>query len=371
MGRARREHGRVDQLFARPQAGQRIEAVGQRLAEHHDIRRHAEVFDRPQLAGPPETHLDFIGHHQDAVLVEHLLQALEEARRRDHVAAGALNGFHVERGVFALVGLRVPHAVVFGLEQALELAHAAVGILFRRHPLRATERIRERQEHRALAEVAEAATVAVARRDRRGAQRAAVVAAFEGEHQALAVAGVAHDLERILDRLRTADVEMHAAIQTELLFRVDRDGLGQLDARLVQVLAGHLRQQVDLVFQHVVQTLVGVAEVDRRIPHLQVKERRARGIEHVAAFAAAEDLRRVNIMHGIAERAVLGLVGQQLGVVDDDLGVFVEGIHEREVRENSEGVSGWKAQRSGSSAGPRAARSIRHRDQYRTMLTAG
>ncbi len=35
VGGARREDRRVDQLLARPQAGQRIQAVGQRLAEHH------------------------------------------------------------------------------------------------------------------------------------------------------------------------------------------------------------------------------------------------------------------------------------------------------------------------------------------------
>ena len=100
---------------------ERIEAVGERLAEHEHVRRHAEMLDRPQLAGAEETHLDLVDDQQDAVLVEHLLQAREEVRRRDHVAAGALDRLDVERGVFALPRLRVPHAVVFGLEQALEL----------------------------------------------------------------------------------------------------------------------------------------------------------------------------------------------------------------------------------------------------------
>ena len=41
--------------------------------------------------------------------------------RRNDVAAGALDRLDVERGIFGLARLRIPHAVVFGLEQALEL----------------------------------------------------------------------------------------------------------------------------------------------------------------------------------------------------------------------------------------------------------
>jgi len=41
---------------------------------------------------------------------------------------------------------------------------------------------------------------------------------------------------------------MHAAVEAELVFGVDRDALRQLDLALVQVLAGDLRQGVDLLF---------------------------------------------------------------------------------------------------------------------------
>ena len=68
-----------------------------------------------------EAHLDFVDDEQDAVLVEHFLQLDEEVLRRDDVAAGALDRLDVEGGVFRLAGLGVPHAVVFALEQALEL----------------------------------------------------------------------------------------------------------------------------------------------------------------------------------------------------------------------------------------------------------
>jgi hypothetical protein len=52
----------------RPDAAQRVEAVGQRLAEHDHIRLDVEVLDRPQLAGAVEAHLYFVDHHQNAVL---------------------------------------------------------------------------------------------------------------------------------------------------------------------------------------------------------------------------------------------------------------------------------------------------------------
>src|SRR6185437_1606020 len=131
--RARRKHGGVDQLLARPQPRQRVEAVGQRLAEHQHVGLDAEILDRPQLSGAPETHLDFVDHEQDAVLVQHLLQVPEEIPWRHHVATGALDRLDVERRVLALVGLGIPHAVVFGLEQAGELAHATVRVLLGAH----------------------------------------------------------------------------------------------------------------------------------------------------------------------------------------------------------------------------------------------
>ena len=87
---------------------------------------HAEVLDRPQLAGAIEAHLDLVDDQQDAVLVEHLLQFDEEVLRRDDVAAGALDRLDVEGGELRLAGLGVPHAVVFALEQARELLHAVV-----------------------------------------------------------------------------------------------------------------------------------------------------------------------------------------------------------------------------------------------------
>ena len=121
-----------------------------------------------------------------------------------------------------------------------------------------------------------------------------MVAALEREHQALAGAGVADELERVLDRLRAADVEVDAAL-ADPTWRSASSAIarGELDLGRVQVLARDLRQRVDLALQHVVQARVGIAEVDRRVPHLQIEVRHAARVEQVAALAALEDLRRL------------------------------------------------------------------------------
>src|SRR5258708_21043134 len=212
MGRARRERLRRYQVLARPDAGQRIEAVGQRLAEDDDVRLDPEILDGAQSHGAEEAHLDLVVHQQDLARFEDLLQALEISLRRHDIPARSLNRLDVERGVFGAIGLGIVDAVIFAVEEALELADAvevaAVALL----AVRTAEAIGKRNELRPVAEMAVAPPVAVARRDGRGAERAAVTPAFEGEHQALAAGGVSDELQRILDRLRAADVEMDPAL---------------------------------------------------------------------------------------------------------------------------------------------------------------
>src|SRR5262249_14236579 len=154
---------------------------------------------------------------QDLAGLENRLQALEVAGRRDHVAARALDHLDEERRVLRLADLGVPDAVVLAVEQALELLHAVQLAALALLAVGTPEAVRERDELRAVAEVPVAAAVAVARRDRRRAERAAVVAALEREHQAAAAARVAHELQRVLDRLAAAHVEVHAPGGTELL----------------------------------------------------------------------------------------------------------------------------------------------------------
>ena len=114
------------------------------------------MLDRPELAGAEKSHLDFVDHQQDAVAVEDLLELDEEVHRRNDVAAGALDGLDVERGVFGLARFRIPDAVIFALEQPLELpARSGEPYSSLLMPLAAAEVIRKRQEVRAVAEMAD------------------------------------------------------------------------------------------------------------------------------------------------------------------------------------------------------------------------
>ena len=108
------EHLRIDIPFLGPDAREGVQAVGHGLAEDHHVRGDAEILETPELAGTVEAHLDFVVHEHDLALVEDLLEARVIAVRRDHIAARALDAFHIERGVFGFPGLGVPHAVIFG-----------------------------------------------------------------------------------------------------------------------------------------------------------------------------------------------------------------------------------------------------------------
>jgi len=164
----------------------------------------------------------------------------------------------------------------------------------------------------ALAEVAVTAAVAVRRGNGRGAERAAVVATLEREHQALALLEIAHELEAVLDGLRAADIEVHAALHAELLLGVLGDDRREFDLLAVKILRGDLRQALELAMRGLIEARIAVAEVHGRIPHLQVQELPALGVVHERAVAAIEDLRRVGVVHRVAVRAVNVLELQEL-----------------------------------------------------------
>src|SRR6185312_15780722 len=107
-----------------------------------DVGRDPKMFNRPQLAGAEEPHLDFIDDQQDPVTIEYFLQLAEEIARRNDVTAGALHGLDIERSVLGLAGLGIPDAVVFAFKQTLELLNAVEAVLLLAHPLGAAEVIR-------------------------------------------------------------------------------------------------------------------------------------------------------------------------------------------------------------------------------------
>ena len=107
---------------------------------------------------------------------------------------------------------------------------------------------------------------------------------------------------------------MDAARHAPGLLDALSDGRGEFDFFLVQILAGQLRQDVDLALQGVIQALVGVAEIDGGIPHLQIEERRSRLVVKIGSFAAAEDLGRIDIVNGVAKGTIPRFVAQQVAL---------------------------------------------------------
>src|SRR6267378_2337868 len=160
--RAWRENAGVDHRLTRPDAGHRVEAVGQSLAEDQHVRLDTEMFDASHLAGAIDTHLDLIYHQQNAVLVEHLLELDEKSFRRNDIPACALNRLDIECRILAFVGSRVPHAVVFAFEEASELLHTVVAVLLLVHPLGAAKVIGKLDELRALAKMTVPSSLAIA-----------------------------------------------------------------------------------------------------------------------------------------------------------------------------------------------------------------
>ena len=58
-----------------------------------------------------------------------------------------------------------------------------------------------------------------------------------------------------------------------------------------------------------VQARVAIAETDRRVPHLQIQERRALSIVEVRTFTSGEKLRLLHVVHGVAVGTIRFLQG--------------------------------------------------------------
>src|SRR5258706_10267696 len=113
MGGARSEDARVDEFFARPDSGQGIHAVGQRLSEDDDIGLNLEMLHRPLPAGAEKAHLNLIVNDQDAMLAAYFLQALEIAAGGNYVASGALHRLDEKRPELGTARLPIPDAGAF------------------------------------------------------------------------------------------------------------------------------------------------------------------------------------------------------------------------------------------------------------------
>ncbi|MNS87056.1 hypothetical protein D3C72_1209850 [compost metagenome] len=143
-----------------------------------------------------------------------------------------------------------------------------------------------------------------------------MVTTLKGEHQALAVAGVANHLEGVFDGLCTANIEMHTALLAPFFFGILCNEFGKLDFGGMQILACDLRQLPKLLDHPVFKTFILVAKIHGRIPHLQVQIRYAGVVIHVAAVAAGKYLGWIDVVDSVAKRAILCFVSQQLGGIE-------------------------------------------------------
>src|SRR6267378_8340291 len=104
---------------------------------------------------------------------------------------------------------------------------------------------------------------------------------------------------------------MDAAVQAELRLVESPDGGRQFYFFRVQILTGELWQLVDLILEYVVEALVAIAETCCGVPHLQIEVRCTLSIIKVVPLSALEDLRRIQIVNGVAPRAVLAFEFKQ------------------------------------------------------------
>src|SRR5512146_856193 len=94
------------------------------------------------------------------------------------------------------------------------------------------------------------ATVAITGRDFGCTQRSAMVTARESHEEAFP-GGISHKLHRILNRLCAPHVELDPPLHTESTLALFGELLSHQNFFLVQVLAGELRQSVQLSLQRI------------------------------------------------------------------------------------------------------------------------
>ena len=280
------------------------------------------MLDGPEFSSAIEPHLNFVVHDKDLVFVASGFKPGEVLLRWDDVSARSLHRLDVERAELRRFRLGVPNRVVLVIEELLELVLAVKVAGLRLQVVDAAETVGIKNELGAVAEMSIAAAVAVAGSDGGGAERAAVIAAHESEHQILSRV-IPHDLERILDGLRTTDIEMDAPFDAEALLTGAGDARRHFHLLGVQILAGELRQAVELALQGFDQPRVFVTEARGGVPHLEVEVGCSLLVVEIAAVATGKDFGRIEVVNGVAKGAVLALEREEIG----DLGGRIRNGH--------------------------------------------
>ena len=101
---------------------------------------------------------------------------------------------------------------------------------------------------------------------------------------------IAHHLNGIFNGLRSPDIKMHPAFDAEFFLDVLGNFSGQPDLFFMQILAGQLRQGVDLLFKDIIKAFILIAKIGRGIPHLQIQIFHALGIIQINALSFTKNI---------------------------------------------------------------------------------
>src|SRR5574337_924219 len=168
-----------------------------------------------------------------------------------------------------------------------------------------------------------AAAISVAGGDLGGSEGPAMVPAHKGHKQGL-TGRIAHQFHRVLDGLGAPDIELHAPSHSEGPQTFGRQPLGHQDLFFVEILARQLGQLIELRLERIHNALIAIAEVYRRVPHLEIQVWFVVAIIEKAALAALKELGNGRVVHCIAMRAILRFFFAQRRFAES---MFIDAIH--------------------------------------------
>ncbi|GBL40566.1 hypothetical protein EMGBD2_18240 [Nitrospirota bacterium] len=132
-----------------------------------------------------------------------------------------------------------------------------------------------------------------------------MITAHEGHKEVLA-RGISHELHGVFDGLCAAHVELDSSLQAEGPQTFQSQLLGHQHFVFMEILAGKLRKPVQLGLQRIDDALVAIAEIDRRVPHLEIEVGFLFAVVEKASFAVLKKFRHGRVMDRVSMRAILG-----------------------------------------------------------------
>src|SRR5438105_5061234 len=108
MGRTWRKYFRRDQLFARPEARERIQTVRQCFTKDDDVRVDVKVLHGPKLSSPIKAHLNLVVDQQNVSFIKNLFERGKVFARWNYITARCLNRLGVKSRELCFTRFRIP-----------------------------------------------------------------------------------------------------------------------------------------------------------------------------------------------------------------------------------------------------------------------